>query len=116
MPHVDLSLSPNPNPNPNPAQDEPHYMRGGKPGYYPSLKEADGIPHPVPLYLFNPSPSPNLSPSPTLNPDPDPDPNPHQVPFDLFNPFGLLPEQSESEKARGRNVEINNGRATATLT
>jgi hypothetical protein len=58
---------------------EPHYMRGGKPGYYPSLKEAEGIPHPVP--------------------------------FDLFNPFGLLPEQSESEKARGRNVEINNGRA-----
>ena len=58
---------------------EPHYMRGGKPGYYPSLKEADGIPHPVP--------------------------------FDLFNPFGLLPEQTEAQKARGRNVEINNGRA-----
>ena len=58
---------------------EPHYMRGGKPGYYPSLKEADGIPHPVP--------------------------------FDLFNPLGLLPEQTEAEKARGRNVEINNGRA-----
>ena len=58
---------------------EPHYMRGGKPGYYPSLKEAEGIPHPVP--------------------------------FDLFNPLGLLPEQTEAEKARGRNVEINNGRA-----
>jgi hypothetical protein len=42
-------------------------MRGGKPGYYPSLKEADGIPHPVP--------------------------------FDLFNPFGLLPEQTEAQKA-----------------
>jgi len=58
---------------------EPHYMRGGKPGYYPSLKEADGVPHPVP--------------------------------FDLFNPFGLLPEQTEAQKERGRNVEINNGRA-----
>jgi len=33
------------------------------------------------------------------------------VPFDLFNPLGLLPEQTEAEKARGRNVEINNGRA-----
>jgi hypothetical protein len=33
------------------------------------------------------------------------------VPFDLFNPFGLLPEQTEAQKARGRNVEINNGRA-----
>jgi hypothetical protein len=58
---------------------EPHYMRGGKPGYYPSLKNADGVPHPVP--------------------------------FDLFNPFGLLPEQTEAQKERGRNVEINNGRA-----
>jgi len=64
-----------------------HYMRGGKPGYYPSLKEASTaeggglIPHPVP--------------------------------FDLFNPFGLLPfdKMSEEQKARGRNVEINNGRA-----
>jgi len=64
-----------------------HYMRGGKPGYYPSLKEASTaeggslIPHPVP--------------------------------FDLFNPFGLLPfdKMTEEQKARGRNVEINNGRA-----
>jgi hypothetical protein len=61
-----------------------HYMRGGKPGDYPSLKEASAqglIPHPVP--------------------------------FDLFNPLGLLPfdKMSEEQKARGRNVEINNGRA-----
>ena len=61
------------------AGGEPHYMRGGKPGYYPSLKNAEGVPHPVP--------------------------------FDLFNPFGLLPEQTEAQKERGRNVEINNGRA-----
>ena len=61
---------------------EAHYMRGGKPGFYPSLKDASDrgfIPHPVP--------------------------------FDLFNPFGLLPEQTDAEKERGRNVEINNGRA-----
>ena len=61
-----------------------HYMRGGKPGFYPSLKEASSenggiVPHPIP--------------------------------FDLFNPFGLLPEQTEAQKERGRNVEINNGRA-----
>lgn len=30
-----------------------HYMRGGKPGEYPSLKTA-GIPHPVPFDLFDP--------------------------------------------------------------
>jgi hypothetical protein len=61
-----------------------HYMRGGKPGFYPSLKEQSSenggiVPHPIP--------------------------------FDLFNPFGLLPEQTEEQKERGRNVEINNGRA-----
>jgi len=28
-----------------------HYMKGGKPGYFPSFKE---IPHPVPLKLFDP--------------------------------------------------------------
>jgi len=64
-----------------------HYMRGGKPGYYPSLKEAST------------AEGGNLI--------------PHPVPFDLFNPLGLLPfdKMSEEEKARGRNVEINNGRA-----
>uniref|UniRef100_A0A7S0LMQ7 Plastid light harvesting protein n=1 Tax=Coccolithus braarudii TaxID=221442 RepID=A0A7S0LMQ7_9EUKA len=60
------------------AGGEPHYMKGGKPGFYPSLKEAEGVPHPVP--------------------------------FDLFNPFGFI-EQTEQQKERGRNVEINNGRA-----
>lgn len=32
----------------------PHYMRGGKPGYYPPLKTADGVPHPVPFNLYDP--------------------------------------------------------------
>eukprot|EP00967_Tisochrysis_lutea_P105248 scaffold160307_cov27-Tisochrysis_lutea.AAC.2 len=32
---------------------EKHYMRGGKPGFYPSLKKG-GIPHPVPFDLFDP--------------------------------------------------------------
>jgi hypothetical protein len=56
-----------------------HYMRGGKPGYYPSLKEAKNIPHPVPL--------------------------------DLYDPFGFFANDSAEKKARGLNVEINNGRA-----
>jgi hypothetical protein len=29
-----------------------HYMKGGKPGVYPSLKTV--MPHPVPLDLFDP--------------------------------------------------------------
>jgi len=32
---------------------EKHYTKGGKPGYYPSLKTA-GVPHPVPFDLFDP--------------------------------------------------------------
>jgi len=31
-----------------------HYMRGGKPGAYPSLKGGDFIPHPVPFDLYDP--------------------------------------------------------------
>jgi hypothetical protein len=33
------------------AEGEAHYMRGGKPGYYPTF---DMLPHPVPLNLFDP--------------------------------------------------------------
>ena len=32
---------------------EKHYMRGGKPGFYPDLKKCQ-IPHPVPLTLWDP--------------------------------------------------------------
>jgi len=35
------------------AQGEAHYMLGGKPGFYPSIKNA-GVPHPVPFDLFDP--------------------------------------------------------------
>mmetsp|Transcript_5520 Transcript_5520/g.12840 ORF Transcript_5520/g.12840 Transcript_5520/m.12840 type:complete len:272 (-) Transcript_5520:304-1119(-) len=35
------------------AQGEKHYMVGGKPGFYPSIKNA-GVPHPVPYDLYDP--------------------------------------------------------------
>ena len=59
----------------------PHYMRGGKPGAYPSFKDN-----------FD-----KLS-------------FPHPVPLDLYDPFGLFKNKSEEAKERGRLVEINNGR------
>ena len=58
-----------------------HYMRGGKPGAYPSFKDN-----------FD-----KLS-------------CPHPVPLDLYDPFGLFKNKSEEAKERGRLVEINNGR------
>jgi len=53
-----------------------HYMSGGKPGAFPSIKK-----------VF-----------------------PHQVPFDLFDPFGLSKNSSPEKKEKGLLVEINNGR------
>jgi len=35
------------------AQGEKHYMMGGKPGFFPSIKKA-GVPHPVPFDLYDP--------------------------------------------------------------
>ena len=34
------------------ADGQQHYVRGGKPGYYPTLK--DKFPHPIPFNLFDP--------------------------------------------------------------
>ena len=34
------------------GEGQAHYMRGGKPGYFPSLKK--NIPHPIPFDLWDP--------------------------------------------------------------
>ena len=57
-----------------------HYMRGGLPGAYPSFKK----------YLNGVFP--------------------HPVPLDLYDPFGIFSNASPEKKARGRLIEINNGR------
>jgi len=56
-------------------EGQKHYMKGGKPGYFPTF---DLLPHPVP--------------------------------FNLYDPWGVMKDASEEKKARGRLVEINNGR------
>jgi len=73
------------------SDGEKHYMRGGKPGYFPTFD------------LGKPDYSSG---------------NPlgwgvaHPVPFNLFDPFKLTGGLSAEEKARLRLVEINNGAAT----
>ena len=63
-----------------------HYMVGGKPGVYPSLKNPNDQMASCGVYPW------------------------HGFPLDLFDPFGTVAAQSEEKKERGRRVEINNGR------
>ena len=56
-------------------EGQAHYMKGGKPGYFPTF---DLLPHPVP--------------------------------FNLYDPWGVMKDKTEEQKAKGRLVEINNGR------
>ena len=57
------------------AEGQTHYMKGGKPGYFPTF---DLLPHPVP--------------------------------FNLYDPWGVMTDKTEEQKAKGRLIEINNGR------
>jgi len=63
-----------------------HYMTGGKPGVYPSIKNPSAEMLDCGVYPW------------------------HGIPLDLFDPFGTVAAQSEEKKERGRRVEINNGR------
>lgn len=58
-----------------------HYVRGGKPGFYPPFNSAEGTiaaPHPVPL--------------------------------NLWDPFGLTKKMTDERKAKALLAEVNNGR------
>jgi len=58
------------------SEGQAHYMKGGKPGYFPTF---DKLPHPVP--------------------------------YNLYDPWGVMADKTEEQKAKGRLVELNNGRA-----
>jgi len=64
---------------------EAHYMRGGKPGFFPPLDENIQVEGNQPLKF-------------------------HPVPLTLYDPFKLFGDRSEEDKARGLIMEINNGR------
>jgi len=61
-----------------------HYMRGGKPGAFPSLKEVG---------ILSKKPGGVL-----------------QFPLDLFDPFGLQKKMTPEKKEESLRAEINNGR------
>jgi len=62
------------------ADGQEHYVRGGKPGYFPALNRKDDLAYP------------------------------HPVPFNLFDPFSLSKNKTPEQKERGLLIEINNGR------
>jgi len=64
------------------AQGQKHYMKGGKPGYYPKFGVTTG-----------------MTPSPL-----------HPMPLDLFDPFGLTKKMSPEKKEKSLLAEVNNGR------
>jgi len=68
---------------------EKHYMKGGKPGFYPSLKAGAFA-------------SDGLRPSGPVAP--------HPIPYDLVDPFGWQKNMSPEKKEQSLLAEINNGR------
>jgi len=66
------------------ANGEKHYVRGGKPGYYPPFKGA-----------FNKG---------------APATWPHPLPLNLWDPFGLTAKMTPERKQKALLAEINNGR------
>jgi hypothetical protein len=70
-----------------------HYMRGGKPGFFPAFKAPkgqgkNGVPTDAEGTMLLP----------------------HPVPLNLYDPFGFNSKKSDEWKADKLNIEINNGR------
>jgi len=62
------------------ADGQEHYVRGGKPGYFPALSRSDELKFP------------------------------HPVPLNLWDPFGFTKKMTPERKEKALLAEINNGR------
>merc|ERR1719424_218286 len=71
-----------------------HYMRGGKPGYFPPFKAGKGSKGYAGI-------TSDAEGNPLV---------PHPVPLNLYDPLGFSKNKTEEQKARGLQIEINNGR------
>ena len=78
-----------------------HYVRGGKPGYFPTLKGR--FPHPVPLNLWDPFGTPLTR--PRARP---PARRSHPAPPPL--PAGFTSKMTPERKEKALLAEVNNGR------
>jgi hypothetical protein len=73
-----------------------HYMRGGKPGYFPPFSLPKGVKGQSGVGTLEDSEG-----LPLL---------PHPVPLNLYDPFGFNKNKSDEWKAKKLQTEINNGR------
>merc|ERR1740127_70897 len=73
-----------------------HYMRGGKPGLFPSFNLPKGVKGKSGIGTLEDSDG-----GPLL---------PHPVPLNLYDPFGFNKNKSDEWKAKKLQTEINNGR------
>ena len=73
-----------------------HYMRGGKPGYFPPFNLPKGVKGASGIGTLE-----DAEGGPLL---------PHPVPLNLYDPFGFNKNKSDEWKAKKLQTEINNGR------
>ena len=104
------------------ANGEKHYVKGGKPGYYPSFRLGFGLGFGLGLGSTL-IPTLNLAVALALTVTPirtrtltltsgffNEQYWPHPLPLNLFDPFGFSKNASPEKKAKGLRAEINNGR------